>query len=232
MNPRLARFLTRLYPPAWRKRYGAEFEALLETERVGFRTPFDLARSALLERVHPTQGLTKEQCLSAHPVRSWRERAPLALFCLAPMPMLVGAYAIACLILWVGWRTFIPGLDSPFGVRAHGLANLYFQAGKYYYCAAPVLVGWLFEFIAVRLRVKAVWLTIGLLLVAWMGAAARIEANRGTVHSGFGHISMSFNFWSLIPNAYDGMLHAATILLLAAFPYLLWRFQRSQTVSR
>ena len=147
------------------------------------------------------------------------------------MPMLAGAYLTACLILWMGWRMFMPGLDSPFGARAHGLANLYFQAGKYYYCAAPVLVGWWFEFIAVRLRVKAVWLTIGLLSLAWMGTAARIEANRGTVHRGFGHISMSFDFCSLISNGYDGTLHAATILILAASPYLLWRLQRSRTVS-
>ena len=39
-----------------------------------------------------------------------------------------------------------------------------------------------FEVIAVRLRLKAFWLTIGLLLVAWTGAAARIDANRETVH--------------------------------------------------
>jgi len=231
MNRRLARFLTRLYPRAWRNRYGAEFEALLETERAGPRAPFDVAWSALAERVHPTQSVAKEQWFSAHPFRSWRERAPLAMICLAPVPMLVAAYAIACLILWVGWRMFMPGLDSPFGVRAHGLANFYFQAGKSYYCAAPVLVGWWFEFVAVKFRLKAAWLTIGLLLLAWMGAAARIEANRRTVHSGLGHISISFNFCSLIPNAYDGMLHAATILLLAASPYLLWRFLRSRTLS-
>jgi hypothetical protein len=147
------------------------------------------------------------------------------------MPMLALAYAIACLILWAGWQIFLRGYASPFGVRTHGLANLYFQAGKYYYCAAPVLVGWWFEFIAVRLRVKAVWLTIGLLSVAWMGAAARIEANRGTLHSGFGYISMSFDLSSFIPYGYDGMLHAATILLLAASPYLLWKLPRSRTVS-
>lgn len=31
MTPRLARLLTRLYPRAWRERYGDEFEAFLET---------------------------------------------------------------------------------------------------------------------------------------------------------------------------------------------------------
>ena len=115
---------------------------------------------------------------------------------------------MACLILWVGWTMFMPGSDSPFGARTHGLANLYFQAGKYYYLAAPVLVGWCFEVIAVRLRAKAVWLSVGLLLVSWMGSAVRIDANRSTVHRGIGHISMSFGFFSLIPNAYQGMFYA------------------------
>jgi hypothetical protein len=147
------------------------------------------------------------------------------------MPMLAGAYAMACLILWVGWRMFLPGSDSPFGARTHGLANLYFQAGKYYYGAAPVLVGWCFEVIAVRLRVKAVWLTVGLLLVSWTGSAVRIDANRRTVHRGIGHISMSFEFFSLTRNANEGMLHAAIILLLAGCPYLLWRLRRGRTIS-
>jgi hypothetical protein len=31
MNPALARLLTRLYPRPWRERYGAEFEAFLQT---------------------------------------------------------------------------------------------------------------------------------------------------------------------------------------------------------
>ena len=38
MNPKLARLLVRLYPRAWRERYGAEFAALLETGRGGVRT--------------------------------------------------------------------------------------------------------------------------------------------------------------------------------------------------
>jgi hypothetical protein len=231
MNPRLARLLTRMYPRAWKKRYGAEFEALLETERPGFGTSFEVAWSALKERIQPTQGVTRGQAFVAHPVGSWWGQAPSVLFCLAPIPMLAGAYVTACLILWAGWRIFIPGYDSPFGVRVHGLANLYFQAGKYYYCAAPVFVGWCFEVLALRLRVRAVWQTIGLLLVAWMGAAARIDVNRGAVHKGFGHVSMSFDFFFLISNSYQSTLHAGTILLLAGSPFLVWRLHKSQTTS-
>ena len=37
MNPRLANLLTRLYPRAWRERYGAEFEEFLQTGNRGVR---------------------------------------------------------------------------------------------------------------------------------------------------------------------------------------------------
>ncbi len=226
MSPRLARFLIRLYPPAWRKRFAAEFEALLASQRGDLRTAFDVGCSAIRERIHPQ--FTREQIFPAAPFHSWCERAPWAVFSLAPMLMLAGAYVIACFILWLGWRMFLPGYDSPFVAGSHGFANLYFQAGKYYYFAAPVLVGWWFEFVAVRYRVKAVWLVIGLLLLAWMGAAARIQASHAMVHRGLGHISMNFDFWFLIQNARDGLMHLTTILLLAAFPYLLWRWQESR----
>jgi hypothetical protein len=85
MNPTLARLLTQFYPPAWRKRYGAEFEELLKTERCGFDTPFEVAWSALSERIHPTQEFApmqevgKEQGFDAHPGRSWWGRAPSAM---------------------------------------------------------------------------------------------------------------------------------------------------------
>src|ERR1700761_5113074 len=35
VNVRLARLLTRLYPRAWRQRYGREFQTFLEAERAG-----------------------------------------------------------------------------------------------------------------------------------------------------------------------------------------------------
>jgi hypothetical protein len=58
MNPRLARLLTRLYPPAWRDRYGEEFQALLETGPGDLRTFADSLRSALREHIIPTRGHT------------------------------------------------------------------------------------------------------------------------------------------------------------------------------
>jgi hypothetical protein len=56
MNTALARLLTRLYPRAWRERYGEEFEALLESGSGGLRTPANVLWSAMRERILPTMG--------------------------------------------------------------------------------------------------------------------------------------------------------------------------------
>jgi hypothetical protein len=56
MNRRVARLLTRLYPRAWRERYGEEFEALLQNDRSDLRTSANIFWSALCEHIFPTQG--------------------------------------------------------------------------------------------------------------------------------------------------------------------------------
>jgi hypothetical protein len=61
MTAIMARLLIRLYPRAWRERYEAEFEALLEDGRVGVGAWTDVVRSAILERISPTQGGTVNQ---------------------------------------------------------------------------------------------------------------------------------------------------------------------------
>jgi hypothetical protein len=81
MNPTLARFLTRLYPRAWRERYGAEFEALLIAGRGDLRTSVNVVCSAIGEYIFPTQGGTMDQ-----PTRSFNDiiRQPSAF---APLAM-------------------------------------------------------------------------------------------------------------------------------------------------
>jgi hypothetical protein len=56
VTPRLARWLTRLYPPAWRERYAEEFEVLLESGPSDLRTLANSVHSALHERISPTHG--------------------------------------------------------------------------------------------------------------------------------------------------------------------------------
>ena len=53
---------------------------------------------------------------------SWCLRAPWAVFGLGPLLFLAGAYLIACLYLWSVWTIFLPGADTPFGVRWTGSA--------------------------------------------------------------------------------------------------------------
>jgi hypothetical protein len=56
MNATAARLLMRLYPRAWRERYGAEFETHLEDSSGGIGAVANVLRSALCERFFPTQG--------------------------------------------------------------------------------------------------------------------------------------------------------------------------------
>jgi hypothetical protein len=241
VNARLARVLTRLYPRPWRKRYGEEFQAFLEAERVGVRAATDIVWSALREHIIATQGGDMDQTRGSLRFHSWCVRAPWAVFALAPPVLLAGAYVIACLYLWSGWKMFLPGADTPFGVRWTGppyaLQNLYFQFGKFYYFGAPILVGWIIGVIAARQRMKVVWPTVGLVFIALMGGTAEIQASRSRIPAGFGHIRMDFftNFFAFRSSSqafYEGIVHALVILLLTVLPWLIWRrFQRSHPSS-
>ena len=233
MNSRLARLLTRLYPRAWRARYGPEFESFLENGRSDLRTLANVVCSALHERVFPTQG--GEMSSRALQFHSWCVRAPWAVFGLAPLLLLAGAYFIACLYLWSVWTIFLPGADTPFGFRSsgspYGFENLSFQFGKFYYFGAPILVGWGIGFVAARQKMKAIWPIMGLLLVALMGGTAEIHASRKVVPAGLGHIRM--DFFAFRPSAqglYGAIFHALAILLVTVLPWLIWRrLQRSRS---
>jgi hypothetical protein len=61
MNPVLAKLLMRLYPRAWRDRYGTEFEALLTAGPGDLRTLANVVWAALSERIFPTQGGNMDQ---------------------------------------------------------------------------------------------------------------------------------------------------------------------------
>lgn len=61
MNARLARAITRLYPPAWRQRYGEEFEAMLELGPGDLGTLLDSVGSAVREHIFPTRGGNMER---------------------------------------------------------------------------------------------------------------------------------------------------------------------------
>jgi len=226
MNPRLARLLVRLYPRAWRERYGAEFAALLESGRGGVGTLANVVWSALGERIFPTVGGNMEQSR----FQSWCVRAPWVMFGLAPVVLLAVAYLVACFILWSGWKIFLPGAETPFVGRIDGLAIPYFQLGRLIYFSAPILIGWAIALTAVRLRLKAIWPAVGCSVIALIGGTAQIHANR-TVTGGFGHIRMDFVMGTFDHGIPDGLFHALVILLLTALPYLVWRLTRPRLLS-
>ena len=149
----------------------------------GFGTPFEVAWSALAERIHPTQKVAKNSGSPCVPVGPRWGSAPSAVFCLAPVPLLAGAYTIACLVLWAGWRMFLPGIEFAFWCENPWICKPLFPGRQVLLLGCPRpcrLVA--SKSSLIRLRVKAFWLTIGLLLVAWTGSTARIDANRATAH--------------------------------------------------
>jgi hypothetical protein len=61
MKARLARAITRLYPPAWRERYGEEFAAMLELGPGDLGTVVDSLGAAVREHIFPAQGGNMER---------------------------------------------------------------------------------------------------------------------------------------------------------------------------
>ena len=228
MNPGLAQFLVRLYPSSWRKRYGAEFAAFLESGEGGVRTAANVGWSALCERILPTQERTMDP--SAGSVSLLSARAPWAIFGLGPVFLLAGAYFIALFMLWSGWKMFLPDADTPFGGPIYGVENIYFQAARFLYFGAPVLIGWAVGVVAARQKAKASWLSVGLVLVALVAATNQVHASRTEVSHGLGHISMTFGAWTSFQTMRDRLIYAAVIFLIAVLPYLVWRLQRARSL--
>ena len=226
MNPRTARLLMRLYPRAWRERYGAEFEALLEAGRGDLRTLADVTWSAFCEHVSPTGGDTMGDPSSSQ-FQRWCVRAPWAIFACAPLCVLAGAYFVACFILWSGWRIFLPGTNTPF-VRVDGLAIFYFGVGRWLFYCAPILIGWGIALIAVRHRFKAVWPLVGLVLIALMGSMAQVNVSLPVSGEAGGGVGMDFGFG---PSLQGGLFHVLMILSITGLPYLVWRVWRGHSVS-
>jgi hypothetical protein len=61
----LIRSLARLYPPRWRDRYGAEFDALLKDEDSDWRSFFDVLKGALAMRLRSIRLITAAFMISS-----------------------------------------------------------------------------------------------------------------------------------------------------------------------
>ncbi len=93
MNPKLAHMLVSLYPPAWRERYGAEFEALLQGGPGGIRAAANVVWSALHEHLVPTPGLATNQYSVIALTKQPSAFIPLAMS-LTALAMVLGHFAI------------------------------------------------------------------------------------------------------------------------------------------
>jgi hypothetical protein len=155
---------------------------------------------------------------------------PWAIFGIGPVFLLAGAYLIALFMLWSGWEMFLPEADTPFRGPIYGLENIYFQAARFLYFGAPVLIGWAVGVIAARQRAKAGWLSVGLVLTALVAATNQVHASRTEVSRGLGHISMTFGTWTSFQTIRDRLIYAAVILSITVLPYLVWRLQRARSL--
>ncbi len=225
MNPRLAHLLVRLYPHPWRERYGAEFEALLQTGRGDLRTLANVVWSALHEHAFPTAGLEIER----PEFQTWCVRAPWAMFGLAPLFLLAGAYFVACSVLWSGWRIFLPGTSTPF-VPIDGFAVFYFGFGRLLYCGAPILIGWGIGLIAARQRYNVIWPAVGLVLIALIGGTSQVHASGPSAPGGVGHINMDLALGPSVRGVPDGLIHALLILSLTVLPRIILRLQQARSL--
>jgi hypothetical protein len=193
------------------------------------------AESAALARLGAMDELAQAM-ISRRECQSWCARAPWAMFSLAPLLGLAGAYFVAAFYLWCGWNLFLPEADTPFGVPVqpiNGIANLYFQAGKFFYMAAPLLAGWGIAILAARQRLKAVWPITAMFLIAWMGGTAQIQASRAAI-PGPGHIRIHCFAFGASGQAVDESLgRILAIFTITALPWVVWRRQmaRSSTTA-
>src|ERR1700727_2851694 len=87
-----------------------------EEERSGLsRTD---AESAALHRLGSIDDLARAM-IDQRQFQSWCVRAPWAIFGIAPLLLLAGAWWIALFILCSGWNLFMPGAATPF-IRLNG----------------------------------------------------------------------------------------------------------------
>ncbi|KAA6463288.1 hypothetical protein DYQ86_08210 [Acidobacteria bacterium AB60] len=215
MNRCLARWLVGMYPRGWRQRYGAELQAMLEDGGGGVRAAWNVMTAAAGERMFPTMegGMGEASAL-----QRWGARAPWAVFGVAPVVALAAAYSVALLILWTGWQMFLPAEKTPF-VPVDGWAIAYFGAGRMLYFYAPMVVGVVLAWAAVRARARFLWPLLGAMAMAAIDGVIQVRTVRPTL-SEAGSVHLEFADW-----------HPATSiagLAVTILVYLLFRARRAR----
>lgn len=132
--------------------------------------------------------------------------------------MLATAYCVALLILWTGWRMFLPAEKTPF-VPIDGWAIAYFGIGRLLYFYAPILVGIWLAFIAARSRARMLWPLIGATAMALIDSLIQVETVRPTL-SEAGRVRLEFASWHPVTSALG--------LLVTILVYWLLRIRRER----
>lgn len=219
MNRRVAQVLVRAYPPAWRKRYGAEFAAMLEAGPGGLGTVLNVLGSAMGERMLPTA--RGGEMISASRLETWSARAPWAVFGVAPVVLLAAAYSVSLTILWTGWQMFLPKEQSPF-VPVDGWAVVWFGVGRVLYFGAPALAGWWLAIAAARSRTQLLWPALGAAAMAVIDGVVQVAAVRPSL-SEAGRVRLLVADWR---PGYSAAVLACTIAI-----YLLLRMRNRRKLE-
>jgi hypothetical protein len=203
---------TGLYPRAWRNRYGAELEALLETERVGLRTRLDLLRGALDAHLHPDRpspipvlaAVTASALAVAHTIALATQ--PVATewpgYLADALPLIIGTVA-ALLPAVIGLWLKLGDADGAFGRIGLGLG------------VAGHLV-WLVALLAAALRVDYGPLTAIAATVAMVGTAALGVALVGHSRPGLGALLAVAALAGIAPPSFGWPLFAGAWTGIAA----------------
>lgn len=181
------------------------------------------AEAAALKRLGGVDALATAM-IEQRQLQSWCARAPWAVFSLGPLIVLAAAYLVAGLILWSGWKIFLPEAQTPF-VPTRGLSVLYFAVGKFDYFFAPVVIGWGIGLLAARQRSMPIWPVLGLILNALIASAVQFHVARPHLPGADGQVSVGFTFAS-------GLGRVFGILLLTLVPYLVWRIAKTLADGR
>jgi hypothetical protein len=210
------------------RRYLAELSehlADLKAEEIAAGRDRTDAEATALLRLGTTDELAKAM-IDQRQFQAWSTRAPWAIFGLAPILLLSAAWFVALFILWSGWQMFLPEAETPFGGLHYGFVNIYFQLGRMIYFFAPFVIGWAIGLLAIRQRLKAVWPSIGLVLLAYFAGTAHVHANRKEVLNGVFHIRMGFGFGPSGQSISQGLVHILVILSVTLLPYVVWRLRQ------
>lgn len=92
MSPAQARLMLRLYPSAWRERFGDELQDLLKSEQGSIGVIADIARAALVERVFRPSGLGVREMQTYPASMKLLVRRPIAF---VPIAMSLAALTVA-----------------------------------------------------------------------------------------------------------------------------------------